>query len=113
MSFEAQPVGSFEEVIYLVGDGNLTDKLQLNMTVYKDQPNWQPMLNTDATMNIIGEVQVNGYLSSNSKDLLAAFVNDTCVGVVAPSADMGNLYWLSVSYPKNNVPLSFKFWSVL
>lgn len=108
---EAQPVGSFEEVIYLVGDGNLTDKLQLNMTVYKDQPNWQPMLNTDATMNIIGEVQVNGYLSSNSKDLLAAFVNDTCVGVVAPSADMGNLYWLSVSYPKNNVPLSFKFWS--
>lgn len=51
----------------------------------ENAPGWQVNpRNYEYSMNMIGVLQINGRESLDSLDILAAFVNDTCRGVVSP-----------------------------
>lgn len=44
------------------------------------------------TMNLVGQIYVNGILRSNSESRVAAFINGECRGLVAPKQVRGAAY---------------------
>jgi len=77
------PIGSYETTIYLTGMQNINDPLFVNVTSEGDVPNW--VAKTDKnTMTVLAQLEIDGVLSTDPKDMLAAFRGTECVGVASP-----------------------------
>ena len=77
-------VGSYSQIINLTTDYGYDEKLQVDVTVKAQAPNWT----VDASkyqysMNVFGKLQIDGIIATNENDLVAAFVNGECRGVTS------------------------------
>lgn len=70
------------ENLYLQTDFGLDEKLQLQVRVLTEEPNWSINPNNfDFSMNIVGRIKVDGIFSDDEFDKVAAFVNGETRGV--------------------------------
>jgi len=77
-------VGSYSQSINLTTDYGYDEKLQVDVTVKAQAPNWT----VDASkyqymMNLFGKLSIDGVIATNENTLLAAFVNGECRGVTS------------------------------
>ncbi len=82
---ETLPIGTYEETIYLVGNNEIYEPFVVRVTVTGKQPMW--IVDPDKyeySMNIIGSLMIEGVVSEDNNDVIAAFINDECVGVTSP-----------------------------
>ncbi|WP_163411213.1 T9SS type A sorting domain-containing protein [Flavobacterium ajazii] len=76
-------VGEYLENLYLQTDFGYDQKLQVKLRVLAPEPNWSvDPTRFDYSMNIIGKVKVDGVLSADSYDKIAAFYNEEARGSV-------------------------------
>jgi hypothetical protein len=79
---EGLNIGNYNQDIYMSTGMGFQEKFLLNLRVFKPAPDWQvdPSKFT-GVMNIIGKVKINGIVSSDPYDKIAAFVGAECRGV--------------------------------
>jgi hypothetical protein len=76
-------VGEYLENLYLQTDFGYDQKLQTKLRVLAPEPNWNvDPTHFDYSMNIIGKIKVDGVLSADSYDKIAAFYNEEVRGSV-------------------------------
>ena len=76
------PIGRNEVTVYLTGNDNIDVPLTLNIKVNGDTPDWAVNPNDfDGSMNIIGQLYIDGVISNDADDILAAFIGEECRGV--------------------------------
>ena len=110
-------VGSYDEVIYLVDENGMTEPLYLNVTVEGEEPAWAvsgDML--QHTMNVIGEVTINGEIDIDSRDLVGVFDSSgICHGVahIDYSEEIGEsrVYLTVYDNVGDKKDLFFKLWN--
>ncbi|MCQ2330699.1 MAG: carboxypeptidase regulatory-like domain-containing protein, partial [Paludibacteraceae bacterium] len=93
-------VGIYNTIINLTDQNGLTDQLLLSVTVNGNKPNWAIPTSFDQTMNLVGQVRLPNadagtYIDTDSRDIVGAFMGNTCVGtanIAASNTDMANLY---------------------
>ena len=79
------PVGKHEVVVYLTGTLGISEPLFFSLTSAGDIPDWT--VNTgkyESSMNIIGQIKIDGSLSTDEEDMIAAFIGNECRGVAHP-----------------------------
>lgn len=78
-------IGRYESVVYLSGNNGILEPLIVNLICEGDAPDWN--VNGDAyiaSMNVIAQLKINGRVSDNPDNIVAAFIDDVCVGVTSP-----------------------------
>lgn len=76
-------VGEYLENLYLQTDFGYDQKLQTKLRVLAPEPNWDvDPTHFDYSMNIIGKIKVDGVLSVDPYDKIAAFYNEEVRGSV-------------------------------
>ena len=80
------PIGYYEAAVMLVGEDSLTDRLDLSLKVTGVRPEWSvDPSKYELNMNVVATIKVDGQYSEDENDLIAAFINDKCVGLTSPS----------------------------
>ncbi len=78
-------IGSYEESIVLTGISGINEMLPVRLKVTGQKPTWTVNPHDfESTMNITGQIRIEGAYQEDTDDLLAAFINDQCVGVTSP-----------------------------
>ncbi|WP_242607242.1 LamG-like jellyroll fold domain-containing protein [Flavobacterium sp. MEB061] len=108
-------VGEYLENLYLQTDFGYDQKLQIKLRVLAPEPNWNvDPTHFDYSMNIIGKIKVDGVLSADSYDKIAAFYNEEprgSVKLVYNEAYKEYFAFLTVYSNKNSGEnLKFKIW---
>ncbi|MFD1606057.1 LamG-like jellyroll fold domain-containing protein [Flavobacterium artemisiae] len=108
-------VGEYLENLYLQTDFGYDQKLQVKLRVLAPEPNWTvDPTHFDYSMNIIGKIKVDGVLSADSYDKIAAFYNDEVRGsakLVYNEAYKEYFAFLTVySNANSGENLKFKIW---
>ncbi|MFH6951052.1 LamG-like jellyroll fold domain-containing protein [Flavobacterium sp. FlaQc-51] len=108
-------VGEYLENLYLQTDFGYDQKLQIKLRVLAPEPNWNvDPTHFDYSMNIIGKIKVDGVLSADSYDKIAAFYNEEARGsvkLVYNEAYKEYFAFLTVYSNKNSGEnLKFKIW---
>lgn len=108
-------VGEYLENLYLQTDFGYDQKLQIKLRVLAPEPNWNvDPTNFDYSMNIIGKIKVDGALSADSYDKIAAFYNEEprgSVKLVYNEAYKEYFAFLTVySNKSSGENLKFKIW---
>lgn len=79
------PVGKREAVIYLTGMTGISEPLFFSLTSAGDVPDWKVTPGKyESNMNIIGQMKIDGSLSTDEEDMVAAFIGTECRGVAHP-----------------------------
>lgn len=89
LSFSVNPglaIGTYETTLWLTGSQQIELPLRLTVRVEGGRPDWTAE-EGENTMNVIGQLMVDGIVSADTADLVAAFIGDRCVGVASPE------YW--------------------
>ncbi|WOK07346.1 LamG-like jellyroll fold domain-containing protein [Imperialibacter roseus] len=83
---DALNVGSYGHGIYLSTDEGFNDRLAIDLRVSGDEPDWQVDENQfEYSMNVFGRVIIDGVISTDQYDMVAAFVGDEVRGVARPT----------------------------
>jgi hypothetical protein len=113
---EGLNIGTYDENIYLRNSSGFNELLALDLRVIGEQPQWEvnPSL-FDYSMNIFGELNIKGIVSTDAEDMLAAFnsVTGECAGVTKLRyiAEYDRyLAFLNVYGNTSGTPLTFKIW---
>lgn len=78
-------VGKYEQVIYVSGDDGVQMPLVVNLVSEGDTPDWTVNpASYEFTMNIVGQLKIDGKMSEDTEDMVAAFNGTRCVGVARP-----------------------------
>jgi hypothetical protein len=78
---EALSIGKYQESIFLHSDFGYSEKLLLDLNVYKPAPSWQvDKSKYQYSMNVIAQLKIDNEISADSSDLIGAFVNGECRG---------------------------------
>ncbi|WP_282037417.1 LamG-like jellyroll fold domain-containing protein [Saccharicrinis aurantiacus] len=81
---EGLNVGTYDEVVYLVNSENVSEPLELIVTVTSEQPDWNiNPAEYKYNMSVFGKLRFNNIYSSDEGDLIAAFRDGKCIGVTA------------------------------
>ena len=79
---EGLNIGYYTNDVYLK-TSDYEEKLSLSVRVFEQEPNWEVNPNNyQYSMNIIGKLAIDDVISDDPNDMIGAFVNDTCRGVV-------------------------------
>jgi len=82
-------IGEYSADITLTTDFGYDEILHINLTVVGDDPKWSfNPANFQYSMNIFGQLKIDGVIATNTSTKIAAFIGDTLCGV-------GNLNYLS------------------
>lgn len=79
---ESVPIGNYSFDVYLQTDFDFDEKLLISINVFAEEPDWE--VDPDAfqyNMNLVGELSIEGVISNDPNDIVAAFVEDECRGV--------------------------------
>lgn len=78
---EGLNIGTYNEVIYLTNDNNVSEALEVNITVMGIEPDWNvDPANFKYNMSLFGKMRFNNIYSSDARDKLAAFNKGKCIG---------------------------------
>jgi len=86
LTFAVEPntaIGLYDATIYLVGNQNINAHLNVSLRVKGETPDWNPEIGEDA-MVIVGQLAINGMVSCDTEDMVAAFNGLKCVGMAHP-----------------------------
>ncbi|WP_455586608.1 LamG-like jellyroll fold domain-containing protein [Bacteroides sp.] len=111
---EGLNIGSYDEVIYMRNDNNVSEALPINIKVNGEKPDWSVNpKDFKYSMNIYGKLRINNIFSIDKEDMLAAFSNGKCVGVANNQYLKVNDMWyafLTVYNNDKNANLEFRIW---
>ncbi|MCP9610485.1 T9SS type A sorting domain-containing protein [Coprobacter sp. LH1063] len=112
---EGTNVGTYEEVIYVKGENNVTEPLQLSLKVNSKKPEWTVNpADYKYNMSLFGKIRINTIFSTDKEDLLAAFENGKCIGVANNSYDRDQDMWYTFLTIFNNKKqtndIEFRIW---
>lgn len=84
---EGLNVGTFDEVLYVRGDNNVSEALPLTLKVNGKLPDWAVEAGDyKYNMNLFGRMRIDGVFSADADDRLAVFdATGRCIGVAANS----------------------------
>ena len=108
--------GTYHESVYLTNDEGLSRKLKLTIKVRGNEPNWSVDPHEYAySMNVVGQLKLDGELSQDEEDIIGAFDGEKCVGVAKNvyNASKGLNYTFLTIYgneTKGTAPLTFRVW---
>lgn len=77
------PIGTYETTVFLTGSQNINAPLAITVTAEGNAPQWVATPG-ESTMTIVGQLKIDNVLSSDAKDIVAAFRGSECVGVASP-----------------------------
>jgi hypothetical protein len=109
-------VGNYEIGVGLSSGNGVTEILPVQLKVTGQRPDWNVNPSDfESTMNIIGQVKIDGVFQEDPDDLLAAFIDNLCVGITSPMyVDENNAFFTFANIygnsQQNNKPLVFKLW---
>ncbi|MDL2222983.1 T9SS type A sorting domain-containing protein [Bacteroidales bacterium OttesenSCG-928-M11] len=109
-------IGSYEAAISLTGVNNVSKILPVTLKVTGVQPDWMVNLNDfEQTMTVTGQVQIAGVVQEDEDDILAAFINDRCIGIASPQYEPSyNSYFVYMMIggddEHDGKEISFKLW---
>ena len=86
LTFTVDPslaIGNYETSVYLSGDQNINAPLNVTVNCEGEAPNWVAAQG-ESTMTVVGLLNIDGVISSDPKDMIAAFRGTECVGVTKP-----------------------------
>ncbi len=114
----ATPYGTYEETIYLTGNDGIYEPLIVTLLASAPAPTWADDVqsaNFEHSMNIIGQLRINGKATDDVADQLAAFVDGQCVGVASPVYyDRYDAYYIYLDIYGNDAtisrPVTFRVW---
>ncbi|MCQ2192895.1 MAG: T9SS type A sorting domain-containing protein [Paludibacteraceae bacterium] len=117
IEFEVDPslaVGSYDEVIYLTNSNNVTEPLNLNVTVEGNTPNWKvnPSMYQN-NMIVYAQLKIDNVFSNDKSDMLAAFNNGECVGVANVTYNKALDMWYAMMTVYSNTEsnkLEYRMW---
>ena len=76
-------IGKYDATIMLTGSQGIQQPLYVSLYVKGQAPDWTATPD-ESNMNVIGQLKVDGVISSDTDDMLAAFRAGKCVGVAHP-----------------------------
>lgn len=112
----ATAIGSYEATLLLSGKDNVNEPLTVNLTVLGEKPDWSVNpADYSGSMNLIGQVLIEGLYQEDSEDIIGAFIGDECVGVGSPSYSTAqNSYYLYLDIYGNDIhkgkEVNFRLW---
>ncbi|GAB5550524.1 MAG: hypothetical protein Sapg2KO_01150 [Saprospiraceae bacterium] len=118
VNFEVDPlinIGDYIQDILLLTDFGFPEKLSLDLKVRDQEPDWKvDPSDFEYSMSIVGQLKIDNIISSDSEDILAAFVGDEVRGrayLRYISALDKHLVFLDVySNVVSEEELNFKIW---
>ncbi|MEO9003944.1 MAG: LamG-like jellyroll fold domain-containing protein [Ginsengibacter sp.] len=76
-------VGAYDEVIYVRNDNGESQGLAINLKVNGKAPDWQVNpADFQYNMTIYGKIRIQNIFSDDNEDMVAAFIDGKCVGLV-------------------------------
>lgn len=112
LTFTVDPstaIGKYESTIYLYGDNQIYEPFTVSLNVTGETPNWVATLG-QSTMTVVGVLNINGQMSEDTEDMVAAFRGTECVGVAQPkyfSRYDSYMVMLNI-YGENKADLTYK-----
>ena len=113
-------IGTYNEVVSLVGENEMTETFSLNIKVKGESPDWKvsdALKNENLTMQMIARVRIDGLVANDPNDMLAVFgENQEVMGVAYLDVDnTANAYQAlayMIIYGHANQPtkLDFRFY---
>ena len=108
-------IGTYDETLYLRGDNNVVEALQLTVKVEGEKPDWTVnAADFKYNMTVFGKLYINKVYSSDDEDMLAAFSGGKCVGVCNNRYYKQNdMYYAMLTVYSNDVSsdnLEFRIW---
>lgn len=108
-------IGTYDETLYLRGDNNVVEALQLTVKVEGEKPDWTVNpADFKYNMSVFGKLYINKVYSSDDEDMLAAFSGGKCVGVCNNRYYKQNdMYYAMLTVYSNDVngsDLEFRIW---
>ena len=108
-------IGTYDETLYLRGDNNVVEALQLTVKVEGEKPEWTVNpADFKYNMSVFGKLYINKVYSSDNEDMLAAFSGGKCVGVCNNRYYKQNdMYYAMLTIYSNDVSnsdLEFRIW---
>lgn len=108
-------IGTYDETLYLRGDNNVVEALQLTVKVEGEKPDWTVnAADFKYNMSVFGKLYINKVYSSDYEDMLAAFSGGKCVGVCNNRYYKQNdMYYAMLTVYSNEVSsdnLEFRIW---
>lgn len=108
-------IGTYDETLYLRGDNNVVEALQLTVKVEGEKPEWTVNpADFKYNMSVFGKLYINKVYSSDDEDMLAAFSGGKCVGVCNNRYYKQNdMYYAMLTVYSNDVngsDLEFRIW---
>ncbi len=112
---EGLNIGTYNEIIYLRNDNNVSEALGINIIVKGEKPDWVvDPADFEHSMAIFGKMRFNNIFSSDDEDMLAAFYEGKCIGVTSSTyiRDMDMWYALLTVYSNQNEAheIEFRMW---
>lgn len=77
------PIGTYEATVYMSGSQEIDAPLNITVDSEGEAPNWDATPGEN-TMTVVGQLKIDGTLSNDPKDMVAAFRGTECVGVAHP-----------------------------
>ncbi|MEL6537989.1 MAG: LamG-like jellyroll fold domain-containing protein, partial [Bacteroidota bacterium] len=108
-------IGQYDESLHLRTSFGFNEVLHLGMTVYQQAPNWTVNPSDyEYSMSMIGHLKIEGLFSTDENDLLGAFIDGECRGVVPLQyVEVYDTYlgYLNIySDVSNGEPIVFQIW---
>ncbi|WP_258099575.1 LamG-like jellyroll fold domain-containing protein [Marinoscillum pacificum] len=113
---EATNIGEYEHSLYLSSDFGFQEKFDINLRVYQEAPDWAVDPESfEYGMSVIGVLDVNGIMSTDPNDMIAAHYGGEIRGVANleyVAAYDKYIFFMDVySNKSNGETLDFKVWN--
>jgi hypothetical protein len=109
-------VGSYECDIRLTGSKNIDEILPVILKVTGPRPDWSVNpYDYESSMNVIGQIKIEGVYQEDPEDMLAAFKGTKCIGIASPQFDKtknGYILYMDIygNSADNGQALTFSLW---
>lgn len=107
-------MGNFDEVIYLVGENEMSEPLPVSIKVRGTAPDWaldDALLEVNQTMHIVAQVEISGIVMNDPADLLAVFGNNhELLGVASVKGDMALAFLTVYNHDRSATPLHYEYY---
>ena len=107
--------GDYDEDIFLQTDFGLDQKIQINLKVLTEEPDWDVNpADFEFSMNVVGRIQIDGIFSADEFDMIGAFENSDVRGSAHLTLDVNRQeYFVFLTLYSNEAfgeEISFRIW---
>ncbi|MBP5375524.1 MAG: hypothetical protein J6Y38_04235 [Bacteroidaceae bacterium] len=107
-------IGNFDEVIYLVGDDEMSEPLPVSIKVRGTAPDWaldDALREVNQTMHIVAQVNIRGDVMNDPADQLAVFGNNhELLGVTSMKGETALAYLTVYNHDRSATPLHYEYY---